>query len=324
VFIGKKLNPKVHYDDYTQSWISKPEMKGNPLATAPFSRGGKDWRVPVPRKYTYPGTDRALKQIITDQKPVMQYYTPRGERSTWSKAQYTVYKEEQLATRAERWAARKPTLDAIAKDINSRSTSKYRSITDGSRNRTVLGVVPGRKDGEPAVEKDGKGIPIVEKDESEKDDSDSGSESDSEEEVVIVKKEGEAESSKVKPIRAASKEIVKKAKSTQYGSKTPSDQARVRKRAHVSDSEDTGNEDTAPTKKGPKRSGKPVKSKSKQKSSNKWVVPDSSDESTDELEYMQNEGLTIIHDFWPSPWRVMAAALVTSDRINKSVSVSHL
>jgi len=36
---------------------------------------------------------------------------------------------------------------------------------------------------------------------------------------------------------------------------------------------------------------------------------------------MREKGLTIIHDHWPSPWRVMAAAMVSSERINKTVSL---
>jgi len=297
-------------------------LKGTPLATAPFSRGGKDWRVPQPRKYTYTGNDRTLKQLVADQKPIMKYYTPRGERSTWSQAQYTVYKEEKMITRDERWAARKPTLDAIAKDVNHRTSSKYRSITDGNRSRTVLGEVPGRKNGQPAVEKDENGIPIVEKE-----DSDSDDEVSSEKEEEVVEEENNKTVSLAKKKSASPKENSK----TVEGSSSPKVKKAVvkshfRKRAHVTESEDSEQEDAAPVKKAT-RSSKRTKNinnraKTKRtKSADKWVVPDSSDESTDEHEYMRKQGLTIVHDYWPSPWRVMAAAFVNTERINKSVSL---
>jgi hypothetical protein len=74
-----------------------------------------------------------------------------------------------------------------------------------------------------------------------------------------------------------------------------------------------------PVKKATRGNKNNNRSKSR-KSTKEWVVPDSSDESTDELQYMREKGLTIIHDYWPSPWRVMAAAFVNTERINKSVS----
>lgn len=318
VCLGKGRTPKTHYDDHTQAWVSRPETKGTPLATAPFSRGGEGWRIPRPRKYTYTGNDRNLKQIIDGQKPVMKYYTPRGKRSTWSQAQYTVYKEEQKATGKERWAARKTVLDAIAKDVNERTSSKYRYITDGHRNRTVLGEVAGRKNGQPAIQKDDKGMPIAEAEEVKGDASDSDDESSSssgEEIDVKAKAKGRAGPSSKQESTLSAKQVNESAKQASLESKAPAQKSRSRKRAHVSESENTEDEDTA----------KPAKPKPKNKSrkiqpAKEWVVPDSSDESTDEQQYMRDQGLTVIHDHWPSPWRIMAAAFVNTDRINKSVS----
>jgi hypothetical protein len=108
-------------------------------------------------------------------------------------------------------------------------------------------------------------------------------------------------------------------KSPQAGSKTPGDKSRSRKRAHVSESGESEDEDIVPVKKATRGNKNNNRSKSR-KSTKEWVVPDSSDESTDELQYMREKGLTIIHDYWPSPWRVMAAAFVNTERINKSVS----
>jgi hypothetical protein len=150
----------------------------------------------------------------------MNHYTPRGERSTWSKAQYTVYKEEKAATRKERWAARKSTLNAIAKDINQATSSKYRSITDGNRNRTVLGQVAGRKNGQPAIEKDSNGIPIVEKAEREEDSAKDDDESSSEEEgEVQTKGEKEAGPSTKKGSKSSSKQDIVPVEITSSGLK---------------------------------------------------------------------------------------------------------
>jgi hypothetical protein len=315
--------PKNHYDDHIQAWISAPEIKGKPLATAPISRGGDDWRVPTPRKYTYTGNDRTINQLITDQKPALKYYTPRGERSKWSKAQYTVYKEEKRATRKERWALRKVTLDAIAKQINESVNSKYHFIKDGNRSRSVLGKVAGRMNGQPAVEKDEKGIPIVEKSESDDDGSESSDESDgdSEEDGESTTK-GDAKAGTSEKTPKQSKTVKSNiTKDNQSGSKSSGDTSRARKRAHVSESEESDEEIAPPVKKGCKTNSKSTKAKPKDETTKAWVVPDSSDdESTNELDYMREKGLTIVHDHWPSPWRVMAAATVSCERISKTVS----
>jgi hypothetical protein len=254
----------------------------------------------------------------------VKHYIPRGERSKWSKAQYTVYKEEKRATRKERWAVRKATLDAIAKQINEKVNSKYHFIKDGNRSRSVLGKVAGRRNGQPAVEKDEKGIPIVEKSESEEDESDSGEESDcdsEEDEESTTKADAKAGTSEKTPKQSESV----KSNSTevnQSGSKSSGDKSRARKRAHVSESEESDEELVPPVKKGSKTNSKSTKAQPKRKSTKAWVVPDSSDhESTDELDYMREKGLTIVHDHWPSPWRVMAVATVSCERISKTVSL---
>jgi hypothetical protein len=254
----------------------------------------------------------------------VKHYIPRGERSKWSKAQYTVYKEEKRATRKERWAVRKATLDAIAKQINERVNSKYHFIKDGNRSRSVLGKVAGRKNGQPAVEKDEKGIPIVEKSESEEDGSDSSDESDGDnegEEEVIGKEDAKPAASEKTPKQSGPIKL-NSTKDNQSGSKSSSDKSRGRKRAHVSESEEESDEEIAPpVKKGTKTNSKSTKAKPKDKSTKAWVVPDSSDdESTNELDYMREKGLTIVHDHWQSPWRVMAAATVSCERISKTVS----
>ena len=272
--------------------------------------------MPEPRKYTYTGNDRILKQLVLDEKPI-SHHIPRGERSKWSKAQYTVYKEEKRATRKKRWAIRKPTLDAIAKHINERVNATYQFIEDRKRSRTLLGKVSGRKAGQPAVEKDEKGFPIVEKPKIEVDQSDDDSEG---EEEAIYEGNQRAGNSGTTPKQSKSVKN-NSVKAKQPVSKGSGDESRGQKRAHVTDSEHSEEELAPPVKKGVRTTGKSIKAQPKRKSIKAWVAPESSDDdSTNELDYMRGKGLTIIHDHWPSPWRVMAAAMVNTDRINKSVN----
>lgn len=109
------------------------------------------------------------------------------------------------------------------------------------------------------------------------------------------------------------------AKAAQSGSCESIQRPRARKRAHISESEASEEDASDKNIKNRKKTNKRTK-KQKQKSKKEWVVPDSAGSSADELEYMRGKGLRIVHDYWPSPWRVMAAAVVNNDRINKTVS----
>lgn len=294
-------------------------IEGHLGASCPFSRERQDWRVTPPRKYTYTGHERKLKEPASTKPPT--HYVPRGERSAWSKAQYTVYKEEKRAGREERWIARKLELDAIAKDITTKANSRWRSITDGHRNRSILGEVAGRKDGQPAIEKEERGLPLVDKvEKEEKRDSDGDGESESEDDYDSAK-EKPGSAAKLDSQRSRLDQIVKDAKKTQSTSKGL--KRKSRKRGHMSDSGDDDEDGAGPTGKGPKKKIKKSKNR-KQTSVKEWVVPDSSDDGGDELDHMRKQGLRIIHDYWPSAWRAMAAAIVSTERINKTVrSTSH-
>lgn len=90
-----------------------------PIAGArPFSRSITDWKVPHPKitldSHMYPivSTLRTTSKwslpathgLPTDYRS--GHYVPPGPRSTWSKAQYSVYKEEQASWRKNRDAIR--------------------------------------------------------------------------------------------------------------------------------------------------------------------------------------------------------------------------
>ena len=318
---AKGHQSKTFRDPDTQSWTTRPEIKGQHRANAPFSRDKQDWRVEPPRKYTYKGNEGQLEIQLEQAAKIVTHYIPRGERPTWSKAQYTVYKEEKRACRDERWKNRQKALDAIAQDIIGKSDSKWKFIQDGNRNRSLLGQVAGRKDGQPAVEKDEKGLPVVEVIKAEvREPSDDVSNIGESQEKVSTS-DGKDKAPHVNEATRQETIADMRAWAAQLGSCESAKRPRPRKRAHIGESE-ASEEDTVDSDKKPKtkKTGKKRTKNKKQRSSKEWVVPDSSNSSADELEYMRGKGLKVVHDYWPSPWRVMAAAIVNSDRINKTVS----
>lgn len=141
-------------------------------AKRPFSRDVPDWRVPRPLKTTHTPAlrySRPSKEVQPKPKPT--HYIPRGERSTWTRSQYTVYKEEKSHYREAQWKKRKSELKVIAKDLLEAEKRSQAFIDLGYQNRWVLGRVSGRADGQPPIEKDEKGLPVTVKlDTSEQDD----------------------------------------------------------------------------------------------------------------------------------------------------------
>ena len=302
--------------------IKEPDDDKRRRALNPFSRDIADWRVTAPRRYTYTGPDKSISGQLMRTKP--KAYTPRGERSTWSQAQYTVYKEEQRFCREKRWAVRKPLLDSIVKEFKEAST-KRQWMKEGYSRRTILAKVAGRKNGQPAVKKDKKGLPIIEASEDSEEEGSAEVDSSSDEEETDgqdVKAEGGPSDTQTRQTRS-NRKLNGQAK-TQVGPKISDDKTRPRnrKRAHVSDSEE---EDEAPTqvKKGDKVKPKKTSKKQKKEIEQEWVVPESSDESETELDYMRNQGMEIIHDHWPSSWRVKAAAKVNDKKVDQAVSSHH-
>jgi len=284
-------------------------------ARTPFSRDIEDWRVARPLKYTYTGYNKQLRQQATTKSP--KRYTPRGERSTWSEAQYTVYKEERRIGRQKRWEARKLVLNAIAEDIKE-NDSKSKTLCDGWRNRSILAEVAGRKDGQPAIEKDDKGLPaMTEIDKGEKAPGDDQSSS-SDEEDSAGKSRAHGRSSKTDSHRLRVPAAKGANKTTRTSSAAP--RGGGRKRAHLSGSEES-DEGNVVLSKGKAKKKLNTKNKRQKKASPKvWVVPDSSEESEDEMDYVRRQGLEVVHDFWPSSERKQAALQVNAKKINKTVS----
>jgi hypothetical protein len=113
-----------------------------------FSRQVSDWRV-NPR--------------LPDM-PVPNHYKPRGERSSWTKHQWTVYKEEQAHWREARNKLR-------AKDqqyhLNGARDSRIRwnrshKVTYLKATRFVFATVSGRRHGQKPVQLDDSGLPVTE------------------------------------------------------------------------------------------------------------------------------------------------------------------
>lgn len=326
ICVAKGYRTKGYYNADTDSWFDPPSPDSTPTPiNTPFSRDIKDWRAPPPRKYTYTGTTKILRTAANEDK--ITHYVPKGDRHTWSKAQYTVYKEEKRASRDVKWVKRKVQLDEMIQEINKKAKGGVRHIRDGNMNRTVRGMVLGRKHGQPAVEKDDKGMPIIEKlDEDEEkisDDDDESMSTDEEKQSATGAKEGGIGDSLITApsVKVGLAQYINEPEDALPDAREQVEKSR--KRAHVSDSEDEEIEDSAQKnpKPDPKKKGKTggTNRKKKQSSSKGWVVPDSSDESEDEMEYMRKQGVKVVHDYWPSKWRSTAANEVNNERINKTV-----
>jgi hypothetical protein len=228
-----------------------------------------------------------------------------------------VYKEEKQRGRKTRLKARQIVLDEIATEALERKNSKYKFIANGSGLRTLLGTVIGRKDGQPPVEKDEYGLPVIETAESAeaKKEVESEVEGDSLEKVEVQEASCmlDREAGDPGPSTQPTEDLSTAVSATEDaadGSTEGIGKPQDRKRVHESDSE--LEEPVAPKMRGPKKGHKKTAKKA-------WVVPEESDDSMDELGYMREKGLDIVHDYWPSPWRVMAATHVNEERINKTV-----
>lgn len=134
------------------------EAKGLPNAKRPFMREIDDWRVERPLKVDYKLPVKS--QLSRKDEPEDSHYIPRGERAQWSKAQYTVYKEEQSFYRERQWKKRKTELREIAKELNDLDRKSKLWVWYNCRQRWVLGRVKAREDGQPPIERDEKGLPI--------------------------------------------------------------------------------------------------------------------------------------------------------------------
>ncbi|WWC85706.1 uncharacterized protein L201_000572 [Kwoniella dendrophila CBS 6074] len=127
------------------SSILKPENK--PAADHIFSTNTSDWKTePKQKIYKYG-------------KP--SHYIPDGPRENWSEAQFIVYKEEQAKWKNK---VKQDQLSALRDELEKAEEEMKRMsnwITLGRVNRRVLGSVKGRKNGDPPVEKDKNGLPLL-------------------------------------------------------------------------------------------------------------------------------------------------------------------
>jgi hypothetical protein len=273
-------------------------------------RDTADWRVEPPRIYTDPRQTEREKQKTeeTAKKNKKTHYKPRGDRSTWTEAQYTVYKEEKARFQSVQWKSRKVELETMAKDILG-SKPKWTWIMDGGRNKGVLAVIDGREDGEPPVQKNARGLPLSVK----LDDDTSPGEEDA--------KDGENESSATPENSVA-----------EVATDQPTEHADVDESSEGENLKQKGSTKKRPSESSesseseqPTKSSKPVAKKARGRKSNKpWVIPDASEDEGDgydEVAFMREQGLTIVHDYWPSMWRSACAAHVSMQRINKTVSL---
>ncbi|OCF44298.1 hypothetical protein I317_01916 [Kwoniella heveanensis CBS 569] len=152
-FFREKFTSSVFHEIYyntspydTLSWqkykvkhtnVPKPKRTGQ--ADRIFSRTAKiQYMAPEMEHYKYGTPD---------------HYIPAGRRQEWSEAQYTVYKEEQAKWRGkERKKAMELQRTATAENNSSHDGIRHFLQHDG-RNRTILGMVRGLKDGEAPADR---------------------------------------------------------------------------------------------------------------------------------------------------------------------------
>ncbi|WWD05946.1 hypothetical protein V865_004031 [Kwoniella europaea PYCC6329] len=112
-----------------------------------------------PPEWQYPKKERFAYPLNSD------HYKPRGPRSHWTEAQYTIYKEEQYYWRSKHRldkAAQEKRDQDYKRRIYGRVEDDEREQTSvqlGGMNRRIIGRVRGRENGEPPVWKDDNGKP---------------------------------------------------------------------------------------------------------------------------------------------------------------------
>lgn len=166
------------YDYSSPTSIRIERLPGRP-ATHPFTREFESWRVDpsVPSPLTVSSgradtsTSTASKSLVDGKEdpaifdsaaPPIKFYVPRGPRESWTKWQYTVYKEEK-AIYAEEERVRRLELA----EHNARRAEKARAgrrILTGNGYKVILAEVKGRENGEEAVPLDpATGLPVLPK-----------------------------------------------------------------------------------------------------------------------------------------------------------------
>lgn len=255
------------------------------------------------------------------------HYHPRGDRADWSQEQYKVYREERdifLAT--ERLERYRHGLDAAQRRQQSAGeVETHPPVRDGRVVRHVIGVVKGRRHGEPPAQVGHKsGTP-----------KDYIARIDADKLATIGRRtwnrEGEAELiEKLAELKArATKPPPPCYDIAESGSSSDSD------RAGGSDSDedlmtdiDMGASSSGTTGKRKRLNRRRRRCKGSaaspahgRKKRRKWVVPSTPcDSESDEYEWDRDTGNKVIHDYWPSLWRIKASESLKDARINKKTA----
>ncbi|KAK4686992.1 hypothetical protein P7C73_g3126, partial [Tremellales sp. Uapishka_1] len=250
----------------------------------------QDWTVTVPKI-------EAKKKNSTI-SPTERHYLPKGPRSQWTRHQYIVYKEEKARCREKDRKAKKVAAEAKKAFWNGMgkiAKHEREFIEAGSGLRTLLAVVQGRKDGEAALVKDDKGIPLVDQPVRARLMTKRARDNENE----IMKRE------ESRSIKASGSRLWQLSRMKAGGAeKEKAKEERKRRVQAILNSEDSEKE-TRPAKKG--------KSGSRKK---KWIIPDTESEYETEEEVPSDKAK--VHDFWPSRARSEAVAHVERARINKT------
>lgn len=260
----------------------------------PFSRMIADWKAepePAPKH-----------RIEVDPEADLPYYQPRGKRSKWSQAQYTVYKEEKAHwLKEERERLIDETLTRLEQE-KKKADAEDSYVELNHVRWKVLGKVMARRDGQKPVVKDDRGIPLVRQPESSSDEDEEQSEEDEEENKE--EGEGQARSNKRAPMKKARNKRPRGPDSSDEEECSAIESSRPRKKVKKAEKAE--------------KTTKTYRTNPRGKITKKWKVPDTSDES--DAEVVELPASKKIHDYWPSKWRVRAAQSVNEGRINKTVS----
>ena len=151
-----------------------PNVPDHPPGEKPFSRTVKDI-------YSAPG-DCCIAN--TDKKGRFLHYVPRLSRKKWTREQYTVYKEEKREFYLSAVKRTKKKIKAVDAEMAGlrRTKQRWETVHINGVNRHVLATVEGRRDGEKAVKKDDKGLPLA---------ADSDGEGDSDNDGTLIARRGQ-------------------------------------------------------------------------------------------------------------------------------------
>lgn len=312
-------------------------------AFEPFTRNVPDWQIKRPLKLEYTGRIDRRRAVDKPKDKGPKHYTPRGKRSTWSKAQYTVYKEEKQHYREKEWKKRQTELRGLADELIEKDWRDGIFLDHGGNGlRSLLGTVPGLEDGQTPIEKDDKGLPVDPKYRP-------AAKPKTKASVTGDKAEGKAAAADAPTSESASAAAESSVVGDKPGSmvvveastsaaapvsNTQTDQSGDPNDKQIEGGHST--DDPTPTSTGTKRkapeSGDDSESLATQQVEKRvkkavkviWPIPDETDEEEDthdEYAFLAKRGWTTTHDLWPSKWRKQAAASVNDQKVAKTVSL---